>query len=150
MEEDFPLDRPVWMDSLLVLRELESLSVSWYLSVGGLKRTARYLQKMQKLMLRAERPTTSTPNPVGQESTAFYVRMDRTIEREDVNAVEDAAFAYNPNSDDLQWRHCTLRDEGDRLVEDVEGLGEDGTTVRLNDFDSWEDMLKLKVYCKLP
>jgi hypothetical protein len=24
MEEDFPLDRPVWMDSLLVLRELES------------------------------------------------------------------------------------------------------------------------------
>jgi hypothetical protein len=117
----------------------------------GLKRAARCLHKMQTMMLRTEMSTTDS---IGQDSTQFDVRMGRSIDHNNPNAIEDAAFTYNPNSDDPQWSHCTLRTEGDRLVEVGEGeeLGENNTTLGFHVFEdaNWEDMLQMKVYCKLP
>jgi hypothetical protein len=131
-EEVFPLGTPAWLDSLLAIEGLESISVWWSMTSGFLKRTARSLVKIRTGMLRNKLSTLEATDVTIRPSIQFFARVvsnDNLSLNGYVGGHVDAALTYNLHTDELQWRDCTLRLDIARFIEVVEEENGAGTAL---------------------
>ena len=132
-EKDFPLDKPLWFDSLLTIKSLESMTIWWSIDKGYLRRTARCLHNIQTKMLQNKPSSTEMNDATGELGVEFYARIlsgDSISLRKAEMTKADAALSYNPVTDELGRRDCTLAFGGDRFVEvNEEECGTDNASV---------------------
>ncbi|KAF2685628.1 hypothetical protein K458DRAFT_416853 [Lentithecium fluviatile CBS 122367] len=120
-EEAGHLTIPTWLDPLLSISGLESVSVRWFSSIPIFQRTGRCLDQIRCQMLQDRPLEGKIGTATERRNIGFYARaIQQTDEnRDDYEFVTDvrATLEYNTETGQLQQRDCALEFEGNVLVE---------------------------------
>jgi hypothetical protein len=126
-EEADPVGTPTWLDPLLSIKRLETVTVWWHSRNALLKRTGRTLSIIRYRLLRDKLLDLETSNTTGRYNIEYHACMLQAKPGKG-NYVfhKGAALTYISGNDQLQRRDCVVGfDQKIRLIETDRGQSEE-------------------------